>query len=268
MRKIVHISDLHFDTEKKIIADSLIEGIKNISPDLVVVSGDLTQRGRNKQFINVRNYLKRIPYPQLIIPGNHDIPLFDIFNRFLFPLNRFKKYITGNLQPLFVDDEIAVLGINTARSLTWQNGRISSEQIEGIERELCTIDNSIFKIIVTHHPFIPPPGEPGISPVGRSTKALEIIDKCFVDLLLAGHLHHGYSGDVRPYYPTQKRSVISAQAGTAISRRIRREPNAFNVITIISDNIQIEIRVWNGEKFCRSIFTSYVLRNSEWIIEE
>ena len=268
MRKIAHISDMHFDTEKAIIAAGLIEDIKNVSPDLVVVSGDLTQRARNKQFINARNYLQKLPYPQLVIPGNHDIPLFDIFNRFIFPLKRYKKYISGNLQPLFVDEEIAVLGVNTARSLTLQNGRISPEQIEGIEKALCPIDNSKFKIIVTHHPFIPPPGEPGISLVGRSIKALKIIDKCYVDLLLAGHLHHGYSGDVRLYYPSQKRSVISAQAGTAISRRLRREPNAYNVITILNNNIQIEIRVWNGKKFNKSIFTSYILRNSEWIIEE
>ncbi len=267
MRKIVHISDLHFDTEKMAIADSLIENIKSVSPDLVIVSGDLTQRARTKQFMHAKNYLNRIPYPQIIIPGNHDIPLFDIFTRFFSPLNRYKKYITDNLQPIFVDDEIAVLGINTARSSAWQNGRISSEQIELIENKLCALDSSKFKIIVTHHPFIPPPGEPGISLVGRSVKALKIIDKCFVDLLLAGHLHHGYSGDVRPYYPSQKRSVISAQAGTAISRRLRKEPNAYNIINVSNDKIEIEIRIWDGKNFTKSIFTSYILRNKEWIVE-
>jgi 3',5'-cyclic AMP phosphodiesterase CpdA len=267
MRKIVHISDLHFDTEKKIIAESLIENIKSVSPDLVIVSGDLTQRARSKQFIHAKDYLNRIPHPQLIIPGNHDIPLFDIFTRFFSPLYRYKKYITPNLQPLFVDSEIAVLGINTARSLAWQNGRISSEQIDLIERNLCALDNSKFKIIVTHHPFIPPPGEPGISLVGKSVKALKIIDKCFVDLLLAGHLHHGYSGDVRPYYPSQKRSVISAQAGTAISRRLRKEPNAYNIINISNDNIEIQIRVWDGEKFTESAFTSYILKNKDWVVK-
>ncbi|MFZ0454950.1 MAG: metallophosphoesterase, partial [Ignavibacteriaceae bacterium] len=226
---------------------------------------DLTQRARNREFIHAKKYLDRISYPKLVIPGNHDIPLFDVLNRFLLPLNRYKKYITDNLQPFFEDAEIAVLGINTARSLTWQNGRISQEQIEAIEMKLCTIPNSKFKIIVTHHPFIPPPGEPGINLVGRSVKALKVIDKCFVDLLLAGHLHHSYNGDIRPYYPSQKRSVISAQTGTAISRRLRNEPNNYNIINVTGEDIKIETRVWLKDQFIKSIFTSYKLRNKVWI---
>ncbi|MEO8398687.1 MAG: metallophosphoesterase [Ignavibacteriaceae bacterium] len=257
MRKIIHISDLHFGTEKKKIAEGLLADIKKISPDLVIVSGDLTQRARSNQFVKARKYLDKITFEKIVVPGNHDVPLFDIFRRFLFPLKRYKKYITKNLQPFFEDNEIAVLGINTARSLTWKNGRISLEQIEEIENKLCKIDNSKLKIIVTHHPFIPPPGEPGIELVGRSVKAIEIIEKCKVGLLLAGHLHHGYSGDVRPFYPSNKSPIISAQAGTAISNRIRNEPNAFNLITIDEKKITIQINIWNGKEFENQLSTSY-----------
>ncbi len=268
MRKIIHISDLHFGTEEPAIAEGLLKDIDQQNPALVVISGDFTQRARKSQFIKARNFLERIKLPQIKIPGNHDIPLFNIFKRFILPLDGYKKFITKDFFPLYEDNEIAVLGINTSRSLTWKNGKISVEQMEEIEKKLCAIDNNKFKVIVTHHPFIPPPGEPGIDLVGRSGKALNIIDQCDVDLLLAGHLHHGYSGDIRTFYPARKRSLISAQAGTAISNRIRNEPNAYNLITLERNNIVIEIRVWSGEKFVDSVLTIYRKENEEWIRED
>lgn len=265
MRLIAHISDLHFGTEESSIAEGLLADLKKLNPHLVIISGDLTQRARKSQYKKAADYLHKVEFSKIVIPGNHDIPLFDIFRRFLFPLNRYRKYISRNLNPLFEDDEIAVLGINTARSFTWKNGRISIEQIEEMKNILCPISKSKFKIVVTHHPFIPPPGTHGIHLVGRSVKALKVIDECFVDLLLAGHLHHGYSGDIRPFYPARERSVISAQAGTAISRRRRNEPNAYNLISVERNQIQIEIRIWDQNKFVKSLNTIYRLTGDEWI---
>ena len=267
MKKLVHISDLHFGTEDKNIAEDLIKDINNLSPNLVVVSGDLTQRARTNQYKAARQYLDKINFEKIIIPGNHDIPLFDLVTRFIFPLKRYKKFITDDMSPVYKDNEMAVMGINSARSLTWKNGRISVEQIKEIENKLCEVENSLFKIIVTHHPFIPPPGDPGIDLVGRSAKALVVIDECKIDLLLAGHIHHGYSGDVRPFYPKYKRSVISVQAGTAISNRIREEPNAFNFISIKKDSFKVEIRIGNGKTFERSKVISYRKEAEEWIRE-
>jgi 3',5'-cyclic AMP phosphodiesterase CpdA len=268
MKKIVHISDLHFGTEDKKIAEGLLNTIKALSPDLVVVSGDLTQRARVKQFKAAGDYLEKIKSPIIVVPGNHDIPLFDIFRRFLSPLRRYNKFITDNMYPLYADEKMAVMGINSARSLTWKNGRISLEQIQEMKNKLCKIDNSIFKIIVTHHPFIPPPGDPGEALIGRSTIALVIISECGVDLLLAGHLHNGYSGDIRPYYPKHKKSIVSAQAGTAISRRIREEPNGFNFISIEKTFLNIEVYEWNGTGFTKKINTSYQKKDNEWIREK
>lgn len=268
MKTIAHISDLHFGTEDKKIAKGLADDLNELSPSLIAVSGDLTQRARNRQYKECVKFLNTLPKPQLVIPGNHDVPLFDVFNRMLFPLKRFKRHISENLNPLYEDNEMAVMGINTARSLTWKNGRISVDQIKSLEKNLCSISDDKFKIVVTHHPFIPPPGDAGIELVGRSVKALDVIDKCKVDLLLAGHLHRGYSGDIRPYYPSRKRSVISAQAGTAISRRVRNESNAYNFITVVKEEIIIQIRLWNGKKFSKSEETKYHRNEDEWIREK
>lgn len=266
MKKLIHISDLHFGTVEKKITRAIIEDIKKLNPDLLIVSGDLTQRARKNQFHQAKEFLDKLNYKKLIIPGNHDIPLFNVFARFFRALTNYKNIITGDLSPFYRDETMAVLGINTARSLTWKSGRISEEQIEVLEEKLCTIDNNIFKIIVTHHPFIPPPGGPGIKLVGRSAEALHIIDKCSVDLLLAGHLHQRYNGDVRPFYPSQNSSIISVQAGTAISNRTREEPNAFNLIEAEKTYIRISVREWREDVFRTAQTTEYKKIGREWVI--
>ncbi len=115
MRTLVHLSDVHFGCVDYPTVDGLVEKINEIAPHLVVLSGDLTQRARSAQFIEARAFLDKLPKPQIIVPGNHDIPLHNVFDRFLHPLDKYKKYITDNLQPFYADEEIAIVGLNTAR---------------------------------------------------------------------------------------------------------------------------------------------------------
>jgi 3',5'-cyclic AMP phosphodiesterase CpdA len=267
MRKIAHISDLHFGTEEPDVTEGLLNDLGAIRPDIIIVSGDLTQRGRTSQFRSARDFLDKLNTFKLVIPGNHDIPLFNLFKRFFSPLKNYLNIITGELNPFYEDSELAVLGLNTARSLTWKEGRISYEQMKLIEEKMCKVDNNKFKIIVTHHPFLPPPGILGITLVGRSGKAMKIIDKCEIDLLMAGHIHLGYSGDVKTYYPAENRSLISVNAGTAISHRQRGQKNAYNALTVSSNKIVIEIRIWDGFKFVPQYITIYNLKDKEWVRE-
>src|SRR5205085_1891558 len=127
--------------------------IAKLAPHLVAVSGDLTQRARTTEFQAARAFLDRLPEPQIVVPGNHDVPLHNVFTRFIGPLDKYRRYITGDVEPFYADDEIAVLGINTARSLTFKRGRINSTQIDRAKTRLCALDPKIIKIIVTHHPF-------------------------------------------------------------------------------------------------------------------
>jgi 3',5'-cyclic AMP phosphodiesterase CpdA len=266
MKVIAHISDLHFGAEKPALAAGLLRDLEQVAPALVVISGDVTQRARSNQFKAARTYLKRMAWPQVVVPGNHDVPLYDIFRRFLAPLARYCKFIHPDLNPWFEDAEVAILGLNTARSLTWKSGRISLEQIQLIRSRFSTARDTCFKIIVTHHPFIPPPGDTqsGIDLVGRAALALPVIDECCIDLLLAGHLHHGYTGDVRTYYPATTRSIVVAQAGTAISHRTREQPNGYNVLLLDGDQMSIAVRAWNGSAFAETTRVTYDLVNQEW----
>jgi 3',5'-cyclic AMP phosphodiesterase CpdA len=249
MKTIAHISDLHFGRDLAPVAEALAADLRALKPTLIVNSGDLTQRARSNQFIAARDYLARLPQPQLTVPGNHDVPLFDVARRFLAPLKRYCRFISSNLDPTYEDDEILVVGLNTARSFTWKNGRISVEQIEALEGRLNRGGLRV-KVVVTHHPFLPPPGDVGIDLVGRAARAITVLDRCIVDLLLAGHLHQGYAGDIRTHYPAARRAMIAVQAGTAISCRMRQgEANAYNLLTLERTHITIEVRAWNGSAF-------------------
>lgn len=269
MKTIAHISDLHFGTEDPEVAEGLVEDLCRMEPVLVVNSGDFTQRARRSQFRSAAEFMKRLPHPRLSVPGNHDIPLFDVVRRFISPLGRYKRYITDELFPRYVDEGLAVLGINTARSLTWKSGRISVEQIQKMEQILSGLPGTLFKIVVTHHPFIPPPGQEdsGVDLVGRAGRALEVLEKGGVDLLLAGHLHHGYTGDIRTYYPSSKRSIIVAQAGTAISDRIRSEPNGYNIIRVEGEHVGVEVRRWKETKktFSEAGKVAFTLEDGLWV---
>jgi 3',5'-cyclic AMP phosphodiesterase CpdA len=263
LRTIAHLSDLHFGTEDSTIAEALAGEIARLAPSLVVVSGDLTQRARRGQFERARRFLERLAYPRIVVPGNHDVPLFDVVRRFLQPLRRFRRFIDPEPYPFHCDDEMAVLGINTARSWTWKQGSISYDQMRRMDALLAKVPEGAFKVVVTHHPFLAPGSGTmaGVAPVGGARLALEILDRRGVDLLLAGHIHQGYSGDVRTLYPGTRRTIIAAQAGTAISHRRRNEPNAYNYITIREESMEVAVRMWGGDAFVPTTTTTY--RRSE-----
>ncbi|MEY4941129.1 MAG: hypothetical protein RIQ93_2864 [Verrucomicrobiota bacterium] len=263
MKTIAHLSDLHFGTEIHAVADALMADLHAQSPSLLVVSGDLTQRARRSQFAAARDYLRRLPQPQLVVPGNHDIPLFDVGRRFLAPLTRYQRFIGEQVNPVYCDDELFVAGLNTARAFTWKSGRISTAQLQRLWENLWNVGDRL-KIIVTHHPFIAPPRTAGIALVGRAAQAIPLLDACGVDLLLAGHLHQGYAGDIRTTYPQAQRAVISAQAGTAISGRTRGEANAYNLLQCDRDQIRIMVRAFQGGEFSALSEALFVHSSHGW----
>jgi 3',5'-cyclic AMP phosphodiesterase CpdA len=245
MRTIIHLSDLHFGRVDKFLLKPLIAYAEAMNPHVVVVSGDLTQRARSAEFMEARAFLDALPSPKIIVPGNHDVPLYNIFARFARKLTKYRRYITDDLEPFYGDDEVAVLGMNTARSFTFKDGRLSEEQIERIENRMCAVGESATKILVTHHPFDFPERSHHKVIVGRAHRAMEAVARCGVHLILSGHLHVSHVGQAASRFKASGRSTLIIQAGTATSIRNRGEPNAFNVIRANGPELTVDEISWD-----------------------
>ncbi|MBV9959846.1 MAG: metallophosphoesterase, partial [Acidobacteria bacterium] len=229
-----------------------------------VVSGDLTQRARSEQFEEAREFLDALPSPQIIVPGNHDVPLYNLFQRFLQPLDKYKRYITDDLEPFYADEELAILGVNTARSLTIKDGRINEAQVERIRTRLCGYDEQVTKIIVTHHPFDAPEGREGDDDVvGRAEMVMETLAACGADVLLAGHLHVSHTGDTSTRYKIAGHRALVVSAGTATSTRARGETNSFNVLRVNHPHIKVERLSWQIERAAFAIASTEYFRHTE-----
>jgi len=265
MRRIAHLSDLHFGTTDSTVAGALLNDLAQQQVHLTVVSGDLTQRARRVEFQAARQYLDRIAGPRLIVPGNHDIPLYNVLARFLRPLSRFQAAITEDLNPVYRDSEILVVGVNTARSNTWKSGRISQAQIESLRSTFEAAGDLDFKVLVSHHPFIPPEGHPTGTVVGRSLEALHMLQQVGCSLILSGHLHQAFSSDVRPYHLEIERSILVAQAGTALSNRRRGEANGYNLIMLDGSTLTLEVRAWTGRQFEPSRIRRFQSTATGWV---
>lgn len=266
MRTIVHLSDLHFGHIEERTLAPLRAAIEALEPHLIVVSGDLTQRARLSQFRQAREYLMTLPHPQLVVPGNHDVPLYNVFKRFLAPLHNFRKVMGDDLEPSFVDDEIAVVGVNTARSLVFKGGRINEDQVARVRALLCPLPETVTKILVTHHPFDVPEGSHHDKDqiVGRAKMALEQLADCGADVLLSGHLHEASVQHTAERYRIAGLSALVVQAGTATSDRTRGTTNTFNVLRTSPARITIERHAWTGAGFACEATESFHHDGKGW----
>ncbi len=265
MRLLAHISDLHFGTTRPQLVNGLLDSLRAANPDLVIISGDFTQRARRRQFQAARAFLERLPAPWLGVPGNHDVPLYS-WRRFWQPLRKYRQYITNDLAPVFRDDEVAILGLNTARAMTTKHGRLSASQIRLLRREFLGLPDHLCKILVTHHPFLPPPHKLKKTLLWRAGHILGEVRDCSPDLLLAGHFHMSYAGSTETFHTHLQRSTLVIQAGTATSQRLRnRELNAYNLIGVRGFQIELKVLRWNGEAFVQEKTEEYSREGERWL---
>lgn len=245
MRTVVQLSDLHFGTTIADTLTPLVRLLSDLAPDLVIISGDLTQRATSAQFIAARAYLERLPTPQLVVPGNHDVPLYDVVRRFLSPLGRYRTHIATELDPVFLDDEIAVVGLNTARSLTFKGGRIGEKQLTAATSFLAPIAPHVARIVVAHHPLDVPVGLSGVEIVRGAERAITALARHDVDLYLSGHLHLTHTASTAKYVTGYEAPMLVA--GTAVSTRARGEPNSFFVFRVHPRVIECDTYSWNAQ---------------------
>ena len=238
MRVVAHLSDLHFGRVDRAALEPLRRRLVELAPDLVVVSGDLTQRARARQFREARAFLDTLPRPQVVVPGNHDVPLYNVLARFLWPLAGYRRAIAAELEPSFADGEIAVLGLNTARSFVFKGGRVSEAQLARAEA-LGRLGSEVVKIVVTHHPF----------------GALERLARSGVDVLMAGHAHAA---------SVVGTSALLVQAGTATSSRTREQSNSFNLLRVSPRRVEVRQYALRAGSFMAGAAEVFELRERGW----
>jgi 3',5'-cyclic AMP phosphodiesterase CpdA len=271
MTRLIHLSDLHFGAHDPRLVEAVAERIDEERPDLVVISGDLTQRARTEQFKEACAFLERLReagHDVLSVPGNHDVPLYDVLRRFLSPLTRYKRFIDDTLCPLHELAGVTVLGINTARSLTFSDGRVSHEQMQFIRDTFERTSPDSLRVLVTHHPlFALPVGETGdvARAAGRSELALDAVAEAGVDMLLAGHHHTASTHSARDLV-TRAGPALVAQAGTATSTRLRDEEQSFNRIDIEGETVTLTLQRWSGDAFASGAGQTYERVGDHWRI--
>ena len=267
MRTLVHLSDLHFGHIDPNLLSPLTQRIHALSPDLVVVSGDLTQRARTTEFQQAQAFLAALPLPQLVVPGNHDIPLHNPLRRFIDPLRKYRRYICDTLNPTYLDEEIVVTGINTARSLTIKDGRINQAQVDHLEKVWRSVDQTVLKIIVTHHPFDLAGAVKKSQLIGNAHGLMPVLASLNVDLLLAGHHHVAHAANTAINYPNLKQAALVIQAGTATSTRGRGETNSFNLLRIETRQVTAERYDWvpTAAEFQMASCSEFVRREQGWM---
>jgi 3',5'-cyclic AMP phosphodiesterase CpdA len=264
MRTLVHLSDLHFGRVDPTLLAPLVDAVVAAAPTAVVVSGDLTQRARREEFVAAREFMARLPGTQVVVPGNHDVPLYNVIDRLLRPLAGFRRYIEPEPLPRFVDDEMAIIGVNTARSLVVKNGRINEDQLSCVRDFFAGQHEDLVRVVVTHHPF-----DAGVDVgpgdrTGRAGLAMRAFAQCGVDLLLSGHLHKSYSGDTGGVHALAGYAALAVSAGTATSDRLRGETNQFNVLRLDKQRIAVECHAWSAaDGVYRPIETSRFDRHGE-----
>ncbi|HSJ14561.1 MAG TPA: metallophosphoesterase family protein [Longimicrobiales bacterium] len=252
---ILHISDLHFGPAfVPHVGEALQEAAIQLDIDLIVASGDFTQRARAEQFAAARAFLDRLPpVPIVVTPGNHDVPLYRIFERLFDPYRHYRAHIHTDLDYALRLDRAVVVSVNTTAPLRHiVNGRIQAWQLDFVARGFADAPPGLPRILVAHHHFAPAPDYDRRQVIPGAKRAMDRFAQLNIDLILGGHLHRAYIGNSLDVYPgpDREQGIIIVQSGTTTSRRGRareREKNSFNYIRVGEDRIRVTHYMHFGE---------------------
>ena len=247
MLTILHISDLHFGPfYLPPIGESLLCSAAALTPDIVIASGDFTQRAKPEEFQAAREFLDRLPkVPLVVCPGNHDVPLYRVWERIFTPHELYKQHISPDLHSALYHQGAAIVSLDSTAPLrAIKNGRIRRTELQYSAEAFAKAPADSVRIIVAHHHFAPAPDYERGSVMPQAKRALDFFEEQKVEMILGGHLHRAYIGNSLDVYPgkDRKHGIVIVQSGTTTSRRGRareREKNSFNWIRITDDSIRI-----------------------------
>lgn len=234
MKRILHLSDLHFGRTRPDLLEPLVALVNDLGPDLIAISGDFTQRARVSQFQEAAAFVQRLEAPVLAVPGNHDTPLDNVAVRMLDPWGRYRRYISRELEPQYVDDEVAIVGVNTVNRFSWQRGRIGRHTLARVCAAFEGRRDGRAHIAMLHHPLDHlPEVEKRLMRGARG--AVAELGRCGADIVLSGHLHNA-----RTVPLAAAPRVLFVQGGTGLSTRLRGEPNNFNLLRVSASRVEID----------------------------
>lgn len=222
MTLLLQISDPHFGTERPRVVAALLDLIAALPPDLVVMSGDLTQRARRAQFRAARAFVDKLgATPALVVPGNHDIPLFNVFARMFRPYANHQRVFGANLEPEFESPELLVLALNTTRAYRHKDGEVSMQQVRRVAERLERATPAQLRVVVTHQPVAVTRAQDETNLLHGRERAVQRWARAGADLIVGGHIHLPYVLPLHDTFANLPRRMWAVQAGTAMSSRVR-----------------------------------------------
>jgi len=258
MRRIVHLSDLHFPIPDGARLVALADAVRKAAPSLIVITGDLTRAGRRREFAAAQAFVGSLPPPVFVVAGNHDVPVFNPAARLLRPLARFERYFPGDpvLSPSGGDVALARLDTvrGVSRSLDWSLGAIGERALARLALALSRVPATALRMVACHHPLIADPADPYRSRTRGGAAALQALGALDVSILFHGHLHRS---SVR-LLPAGRRPVLCIGAGT-LSDRERGAGLGFNLVTIEAKHVTVGEIHWSGGHFAQTRCTTHVL---------
>lgn len=231
---LLQISDPHFGTEQPDVLRALERFADALAPQVVVMSGDITQRATRVQFAAARAFVDRLAAPaKLVVPGNHDIPLFQLAARCFSPYGRYMEAFGDDLEPAFESEDWLVVTVNTTRWYRHSDGVVSPAQVERVAQRLAAASPSQLRVVVTHQPVMVTREEDLSNRLHGRERAVARWSEAGVDLILGGHIHLPYVRSLHDAFSGCRRDAFAVQAGTAVSSRVRAGfPNSVNVVRL------------------------------------
>lgn len=232
MTVLLHVSDPHFGTERPWVVDALLRLATEVQPEVLILSGDITQRARRGQFARARAFVDAMaPAATVAVPGNHDIPLFNVFARVFAPYQNYSRCFGRNLEPVVDRPDVLVVAVNTTRPRRHKHGEVSARQVEQVASRLRLAAERQLRVVVVHQPVLVTRGSDQVNLLRGASEAVPAWSAAGADLILGGHIHLPYVRSLRSAYPSLRRDAIVVQAGTSVSSRVRDGiPNSVNIL--------------------------------------